>query len=224
VLVERARCQLTTTALLRGESGELTETPARAALEDAKLALETEPTNPDVSRVLGDCYDALDRHREAERTRLGFLLYSGQLADTQEIELIDKIDQTLSDGRLDHARNLALTRLTPGELAARAALLGRWALASEQAIHVLRADPTDLDARVVLLVVTPGSAPGPAPLELLGSPARTRELSATSIVLFSQHLSRHVSEEASDAFLAPYRDEILHADDPLLRHLLESSN
>jgi hypothetical protein len=121
---------------------------------------------------------------------------------------------------MEGARQLALTEMTPGELAARAALWGDWESALAQAQFVLRASPSDEDARVTLLVAQ--SSPS-AQLTSRLSPWEARgfnELSPTAIVLLYQHLRRIAGTEAARHFLRQHEHVMRKAQDEFLQRLV----
>lgn len=109
------------------------------------------------------------------------------------------LDQALLKATPEEARTLARrARLTPGELASRAAALGLRTLAAEQGRLVLEADPSSTDARIALL-----AAGNEAEVALaLSLPLTTPTApSAVGALLLAELLLRKSGPEAAQAAL-----------------------
>jgi Tfp pilus assembly protein PilF len=121
----------------------------------------------------------------------------------------DVLDLALARGDLDGARRAALgAGVTPGELAARAVVLGRLEMASRQAELVISADPSNSDAWIAGLVAADlrgDEAEFTAWLERLdAAPSTPHPLAAR---LLAELLGRRVSSEAARAFRGGYGAE-----------------
>ena len=130
------------------------------------------------------------------------------------------IDDALAAGDLAGARRQARSARVPGaDLAVRAAALGQFDLAREQAELVLGADPLDGGARIALAVAadllgdtaTLDQTMAGAPVALPAPPSRLARL------LFAELLDRRVGLEAARAWLGPAPPA--EGDDPLLRRV-----
>lgn len=113
------------------------------------------------------------------------------------------MDAALSRGDLAGARRMATrAKVSQGEIALRAAAMGRLSEAREQAELVLGADPADVNAAVALLAATDERDPialGRAANMLRDARGRLGPLAR---LLFSELLLRHAGKEAALALLA----------------------
>lgn len=116
-----------------------------------------------------------------------------------------EVDAALARGDLATARRRAkAARLVPAELAARAAALGRSALAREQAELVLGADPSDATARIVLAVAADlAHDDATVARAMAGVPASAVAPSPLARLLFAEMLERRIGAEAALAWLGP---------------------
>jgi tetratricopeptide (TPR) repeat protein len=123
------------------------------------------------------------------------------------------LDHALSSGDLDGARRFAARlRVSSGMLALRAAALGQADLARRQASLVVAADPSDVDARVALLVAADVLAdPASRDAALVALPTPLPAMSPLARRLLSEVVRRHASSDVAPA--APP----LPANDPLSR-------
>lgn len=121
------------------------------------------------------------------------------------------IDQLLGQGALPRAREKAADAgLTQTDLAVRAALVGLWQVAHEQARWVLAADPSNADAAAVWWSLPPSmieSQPAPTPQ---GRP------SVPAALLLEQALRHRVGNDAAAAYAKAYGPHPLDDDDPLV--------
>ncbi|MEP7120707.1 MAG: hypothetical protein ABJE95_07355 [Byssovorax sp.] len=128
-------------------------------------------------------------------------------AATPALAPLAEVDEALRRDDLEAARRHARrAHLTLGELAVRAAALGRVGPARAEAAVVLAADPADLSARIALAVAA-DLARDPAGLAAAmdAIPAPPTALTAPSPLaglLFAELLSRRVDEGAARAWLA----------------------
>ncbi|MBK8936468.1 MAG: hypothetical protein IPM79_02145 [Polyangiaceae bacterium] len=134
------------------------------------------------------------------------------------------IDDALARGDLPGARKLATrAKTSQGEIALRAAALGRYELAREQATLVLDADPRDGPAAVALLVAC--ERKGLADAIARAKDARLREAPVLARLLLAEVIDREVS--AADARLVVDATDLATARaDPLeelvRRHLAQT--
>lgn len=119
------------------------------------------------------------------------------------LALTARIDRALQAGRLGAARRLALkAHLAPGELALRAAALGRTDLARREAARVLRADPSNHNAWVAELVAADLAGDAAAFARALDAPgAGLGGLSPLGVQLWEQLLIRRVGKRAAETWL-----------------------
>lgn len=201
-----------------------------SALEDAERALLLEPENPETNFLLVECYELLGQIERARSVERAYRLFAGAPEQSPPLDPQRAVDDALSRGDLTAAADHALTSMTPGELAARAALLGQGDIARKQATFVLRANPQDLDAQITLLVLqespvgthptTASSNEGRATFALHDSSHPVASyLSPSATVLFSKHLKRHVGKEAAAHFLRENHALVEAEGDPWLRRL-----
>lgn len=147
--IEMANCEV-----VRGKIAEALP----YALHGAGLA----PYDEEATSLVVRIYELLGRSVDAERWRNAWrLLQTPRTAQVREApatkleadRMLSDIDAALDAGELKRARSLAVrARLPAGELAARAASRGKAELALEQAVVVLRADPSNADAWVGAVV------------------------------------------------------------------------
>lgn len=149
------------------------------AVTSAESALHLDPLYPQASDVLGRALEAAGKQEEAGRVRAGAKLYfepsvalavpaGARSTDTESFSLA-AVDEALGREDLSRARTLALELMSPAELALRALALEKPALAREQALLVVRADPLDVTAGVVLTLLEPFEVPAP-PIGFVVSP------------------------------------------------------
>lgn len=118
-----------------------------------------------------------------------------------------RLDRALSAGQDKTARRLALSlHLGPGQLALRAAALGRTDLARGEAELVLQADPSNSNAWVARLVAADLAGNDHAFERVLETPRAARpRLSLLGANLWAGLLRRRIGEDAAKAWLAAYR-------------------
>lgn len=167
-----------------------------------------------------DQHDA-PRARMAE-SAIAVLEPHARETDTRPLEPLisrDELDRKLPTANLDAARSLSLrAHVAAGELALRAAALGRLDLATEQAGWLLTADPTDSDAWVAALVAADLSRDEAAFAEALvkiGDGAA--HPSPLGRALFAELLMRRVGPEAARNWLDS--SEGAASDDALTRRV-----
>jgi tetratricopeptide (TPR) repeat protein len=124
-------------------------------------------------------------------------------AEVPAIAPLAAVDAALRGGDLEAARRVAQKARIPwSEVAVRAALLGRPALAREQAELVLGADPRDASARIALAAAADlAGDPAAIAAALRMVPARSTAPSPLARILFAEVLARRVSVEAARAWL-----------------------
>lgn len=223
--LERAACTLRRHQALSTETTNIS--PEEAAREDAQQALRLEPKSPRASALLAECYRALNRPEDAASVERAFALWSGRTldnaalrgADHGRVESDDEsdlmaLDEALWSEDLEQARTVSLTLVTPGELAARAALWGKTKIAKAQATFVLAADPFDPDAQVVLLFLGVESDDFDTP---------DHALSPSGLALFAQHLSRTVGPHEAMLFVERQREALQVAPDPFVESMFEEA-
>jgi hypothetical protein len=168
----------------------------------------------------------LGRNQEAGRVERAYELFTGLVVNSGATtptrrELLLAIDQAIWRGDLQEAADRALTVITPGELAARAALWGRVELARAQTKFVLAADPFDADARAAQLVSSPrGEDDREENSQVGGWQGDSASLSPVSVLLIVQHLRRTVGDAAAEHFLLQHRTTLRSAEDPLVETLI----
>lgn len=226
VHVARANCALT----LHETSG----TPGKqekvhqAALNDAKRAVRLEPENRAANVLLVRCHQLAGNHREATRVARAYELFTGIPTESSapatptRRQLLSAVDRAIWREDLHEAADLALTVISPGELAARAALWGRIELAWTQTQFVLAANPSDIDAQVTRLVLNTETPSEGAPRGSILTSALapwldvSEELSPVSIALLAQHLRRTAGDHAAEHFLLQHRSTLRNSEDPLI--------
>ncbi len=124
-----------------------------------------------------------------------------------------ELDSALAANDLARARAVATDlRLPPAHVAVRAAALGKYALAQEQARLVWRADPNNTEAWIVLQVTTDALADAKASARLGRAPHRTP--SPLAARLFASLLAKRFGPQTAKAWivavgpLAPPRDPV----------------
>ncbi len=245
--VERARCAL------RAGDATAAEADARRAMKldprdsEATIvlaaALEREARWADAFRILNGYTvwkpDAVDVWRAIERTagragdrvrqteareHLGGIESRGALPLPSGVALA-QIDVAIEGGDRDRARRLVLGAGLPiVTVALRAASMGRWEDALQEARLVLAADPTDVNGLAVVLGV-PDTRLVRERLGqrlwslVVGSRAswRLNEMMPLAALLIADALQRQVGVEASKTFLAHYGPIAPDPYDPLLR-------
>lgn len=220
-LAEMARC--------RARLGD-PQNALRAALAAARVdpdSLETQLLVADLAETAGEVdlarrwLDALvTRSPDSRAAWLGLAAFADRHADRgREIRAVralgglgapsspaarqQALEDALAAGDLARARRAAvLLRVPAGELAARAALVGAWKIAREQAELMLAADPTDTDAWIALLAVEDMSRNARAWAKTLAAapddPATVPSPAARQ--LQGELLERHVGPEARRAW------------------------
>lgn len=164
----------------------------------------------DQARARGD--EARVKQADAALARLEPSVHEADTRALPEPISVDELDRRLVGAALDRARELSLgARVAPGELAVRAAALGRLDLASEQAGWLLAADPTDGDAWIAALVAADlardENAFGDALAKIADQPSRPSALGA---VLFGELLLRRVGADAARRWLESYGTPAAH--------------
>jgi tetratricopeptide (TPR) repeat protein len=221
--VERARC-----AMRRGAVAE--------AEPDARTALSVAPEDPVTSVLLADVLEQLGRGEQAAQVLDGLAFaYPSQRAwravaslarrrgDPVRMRVADRrlggrdaglsvqeeMDQALVRADLPRARDLAAeVGMDAGTLAVRAAALGQWAVAREQARLVLAAEPGHADATAVWLSSpTPWEAfrsMDPAVWRrLVTAPAESsRTLSDLAALVLADAIRRRIGSDAAASWLA----------------------
>lgn len=165
--------------------------------------------------------DAALRRAAARRLRE---LAPTQAAALEKIEVsltpLAEVDAALARGDLATARRRAkAARLVPADVAARAAALGRSALAREQAELVLGADPSDATARVALAVAADLTHDDATVARAMsGLPPSIAGASPLARLLFAELLDRRVGADAALAWLGTDAEGAAEADaiDPLV--------
>jgi hypothetical protein len=125
--------------------------------------------------------------------------------DRGETPSLADVDSALEQGDLKRARRVALrAKMNQGTLALRAAALGRFQLAREQASLVALAEPTSIEARIALLAsVRPTGDPEAygAAVDLAGL-GSTRPLSRLERLVLAEAVARASGAGAASAVLA----------------------
>lgn len=231
IYAERSRC-----ALRRGL--------AREAVDDARAAMAHAPDDVDVSVLLSRALEAAGDGEQAARVLDGLSLIrssnsvrSASLAlarrrnDKLRIgrlapEPVAAIDRALSENDLDLARDLANRQgMDFGQLAVRAAALGSFGIARQQARLVLAAEPGHPDATAAWL-----AAPGPSYAQegvdpavwrrLLRSGSSSRSLSALGALVFADALQRRFGRDIAAAWWREGRWDV-DPEDPIAQSLLQ---
>jgi tetratricopeptide (TPR) repeat protein len=170
----------------RPESGAGWRASLRAALRDK-----------DAARVWASSAGLLRLHpeRRAELSKL-----------VPELGLTSAVDASLLEGRLAAARRHAVdAKMASGELAARAAALGKATLARLQAEHVLQADPTNADAWIASLAaldLSGDEAGFERALHARGAPLTPP--GALAQRLFAGVMLRRLGRDAAQRFMAAW--------------------
>jgi hypothetical protein len=166
-------------------------------------------------------HDAALTERAARRARELSPRLAAQLeAESPALLPLAEVDEALRRDDLVAARRHArAAHLTLGELAVRAAALGRAAPARAEAAVVLAADPSDFSARVALAVAA-DLARDPAAISasmdaIPAAPAALTQPSPLAAVLFAELLLRRVDAGAARAWLAALPALPVVADDAL---------
>ncbi len=241
VYLERARC-----ALRRGAPAE--------AEADARQALVLAPKDPQVSSVLAEAFEQLGQHERAARLLHALALLGptetawralatqaarrgdparGHVAATRlggrAGSDLGSVDDALLSGDLGLARLRAgEAGVDPGSLATRAAALGQWKLAREQARMLLAAEPGHADAMAVWLCSPePGLAHESVDPVIWGRLLRTdvegetRPLSDLGALLVTDALGRRFGPEVAAIWLESKGLSPQAEADPLARALLQ---
>jgi tetratricopeptide (TPR) repeat protein len=241
VYLERARC-----ALLRGAPAE--------AEADARRALGLAPKDSQISSVLAEALEHLGQREQAARLLHALALLGpsetawrdvaslaarqgdavrGHVAAVHARRVtgapaLGGVDDALVSGDLGLAQQLAHEAgMDPGSLATRAAALGQWKLAREQARMLLAAEPGHADAMAVWLCSpAPGHAYESVDPVIWGRLLRTDvegetgPLSDLGFLLVADALGRRFGPEVAAIWLGA-RGVSPHVDaDPLARALL----
>lgn len=211
VLLEESAC-----ALHRGRTG--------IAIRASRDAVELAPSDEKASLALASALLASRDSLAAERVARGYRLYSGRVLErparsvAPEHELPDlksarkQVDDALNVGDLVRARNAGAGVVPSGEIALRAALLGKTELALEQAARTLTLDPTDFDANVAELIAQ-SQSPSPPPRSKTADPAALSELGVLALGLSVALYDPAAGRRIGSAF--PESD----SQDPLAREL-----
>lgn len=139
----------------------------------------------------------------------------GSPRDRGEAPSAADVDSALEAGDLKGARRVALrAKMNQGTLALRAAALGRFQLAREQASLVALAEPTSIEARIALLAsVRPsGDAEGYRAAVDLGGLGSTRPLSRLERLLLAEAVGRASGAGAASAVLAGEKLDVTSSD------------
>jgi tetratricopeptide (TPR) repeat protein len=214
---ERARCHLAREEL-------------EQALGAARTAVSLDPDRREPVLLLVKVLGRLSRASEARAWLDGLVIRDpgsaaalGDLDSNKNGSRADPLAQTLGevDGALLRgndglARRRALAaRLSSGQLAVRAAALGRASFAREQAAIVLGADPGDTDARVAAAVAADLARDDAALARALASlPDGSTPLSPLARALLAELVTRRVGVEARTAWPNAPEGAVT---DPLLR-------
>lgn len=159
------------------------------------------PTSREAARALAAF--AARRNDRARAARASARLAELELAPPSKSALADALAQR----DLPRARQAAARlSLTPAALAARALTAGESELAGEQARLCLAADPSDINAWLVALVVADLEHEPDELLRLLeAQPSPEVPLDAQALAAFSRLLGRLLGSEAEQAFLRAQR-------------------
>ncbi len=162
-----------------------------------------------VARERGDTFRARRAAEALDPTADSALVVEGRAA----------VDDALVDGRLDLARQRALTlRMQGAELALRAVALGQSKLGLEQARFVLDASPDDANARIAELSALERSGKLEEHSAALVYPTEeTTELDALAVLLFGELLERRAGADAASAWLRA--NPVSTSSDPLVEKL-----
>jgi tetratricopeptide (TPR) repeat protein len=198
IWIEMANCEV-----VRGKIAE--------ALPDALRGAALAPYDEEATSLLIRIYELLGRSPDAERWRTAWRLL--QTPRTEQVpeapatkleadQMLSDIDAALDAGELKRARTLAVrARLSAGELAARAASRGKAEVALEQAVIVLRADPSNADAWVGAVVAADLLANDDLFRQwLLRVPEDAVPASALSVAALTNLLERRVGIAAAQAW------------------------
>lgn len=202
LLLERSRCELR-----RGE-------PEKARLS-ADAAVRLVPSEEDATNAAVAARLAQGKVEEARALRVAFELFEDGSVRTplelllpspslEEKEQRARADADLATASLDAIRASAAGFYSPGQIALRLSALDRHAEALEQARFVLRLDPSDADAQLVLLITptiadTSAGAPREKPDELgVKSPS---ERSPLAWLLVGRHLARTIAPSVGREFV-----------------------
>lgn len=211
ILTERARCLLATWGDRLPQ--EKATALVRQALDDARAAVDREPSYVQANQLVVEIYRALSENENAERWEHAYKLFAGvSLSDSTSAA--PQVDEHLTHGRLSEARTQAVGIMSPGELAVRAFALGQEPLAQEQAKMTLRASPEDADANLVLFLT---SLEDPTSVSDKISDA----LSPLGVLVFVAHLKRTVGSAAAHTFWQKYSQLLVIPADPLAQILLD---
>lgn len=175
----------------------------------------------DLSVRLGDqaaAAQASERLSQLSKARAG----AGPGEHATRAGALEALDLALSMGDLDRARKLGrAARVSPAEVAVRAAALGRFAAALEQAELVLGADPSEASARIAMAVAADLSGDQARfSSALTDLPLKSADLTSPSPLarlLFAELLDRRAGRSAAKAWLGPLprREEEPPSGDPL---------
>lgn len=190
----------------------------KAALAAIERASALDPTDPKTAELRASILIALGRADDAARVRAELAARSTWVApDRAPIALVD---EALARGDLAGARRHARSAgVTGADLALRAAVLGRAAIAKEQAKLISSADPTNVSALIALV----------AALDLAGDTAALDEAvraiptdgaqpSLLARLAFTDLLARRSGAEAAKAYWGREGDEE-KSQDPLIAGL-----
>lgn len=211
VLVEESAC-----ALRRGRTG--------VAIQIARDAVKLAPGSEEASRALVSALRQSRDSQAADSVVRAYRLYSGHALELAARKIAPEhdfpsvadaraqVDAAIRAGDLKQAQNAGVGVIGSGEIALRAALLGKTELAFEQSTQTLTLDPSDFDARVAELVaqsqialsLTQAGAVRPASVSELGILAL-----GLSIARYDAPVGRMLSSAAPET----------NAEDPLVREL-----
>jgi hypothetical protein len=212
IFSERARCLLNT---WRPKLPEENATQlVRLALDDARAAVNHEPSSILGNQLVVEIHQALAQNAQAESWRRAYELFTGQplfLVESKE----PGVDELLTQGNLEAARQRAVPAFAPGELAVRAYALNRPEIAKQQADMTLLASPHDADAQLVRYLTSE------EPRSFL-SGEFNGELSPLAVIVFVAHLNRTVSQSTAREFWRAYSPDLDVTLDPLAKSLLDA--
>lgn len=122
---------------------------------------------------------------------------------------LELVDRAIGAGDLASARALTTGRMPASAIAVRAAALGRWQIALDEAAMIASADPHDPDARAVLLAAPDVEQArrrigADAWSRMIGSAADPSRPSPLAALVLADAIDRRIGAEARRAFLGGY--------------------
>lgn len=196
------------------------------AIRFAQRALAEDPTLPEATLALADAHLARGDARTAQTILNAYEAFAGHKARPKSSELspehrllsasetLTRVDRALRESNLEHARRVAAGIISPGELAVRAALLGKPELALVQADFALLLDADDPDAQVAWFIChRPSLQPKPALPRALALTA-LKEPSSLAVLAYTEYLLYSVGRQAALLFVRHFH--LSKSLDPLL--------